>query len=158
MKNAKNIVDRYGELFESQTQIIVSRQGFFQHLLILPKYNIDSDVSDVDFWTLWSDSILQLDPDTSKRFFHHIKLDIERKAEDECHVFGAFERLRFKTRDDPESGTVEGHCKNCGLYTQASFNLHGYMQMVNKAYPNGVIKITCPICKKDGSVEFPILI
>jgi hypothetical protein len=85
-------------------------------------------------------------------------LDIERKAEDECHAFGAFERLRFKTRDDPESVTVEGHCKNCGLYTQAAFNLHGYMQMVNKAYPNGVIIITCPICKKDGSVEFPILI
>jgi hypothetical protein len=96
MKNAKNIVERYRELLESQTQIIVSRQGFFQHLLILPKYNIDSDVSDVDFWTLWSDSILQLDPDTSKRFFHHIKLDIERKAEDECHAFGAFERLRLK--------------------------------------------------------------
>jgi hypothetical protein len=149
-----DFVDRYRELLESDTPIM-NRQGFFQHLLILPKYNIDSNV---DFWTLWSDSILQLDSDTKRRFFHHIKLDIERKAEDECHAFAAFERLRFKTRDNPESVTVEGHCKNCGLFVPAAFKLHEYMQMVNKAYPNGVIIITCQNCKKDGSVEFPILI
>ena len=149
-----DFVGRYKELLESDIPIM-NRQGFFQHLLILPKYNIDSDV---DFWTLWSDSVLQLDPDTRKRFFHHLKLDMERKAEDECHAFAAFERLRFETRDNPESVTVEGHCKNCGLYTQAAYRLHEYMHMVNKAYPNGVIIITCPACKKDGSVEFPILI
>jgi hypothetical protein len=150
-----DFVDRYRELLESETQIIMNRQRFFQHLLILPKYNIDNDI---DFWTLWSDSILQLDLDTRKRFFHHIKLDIERKAEDECHAFTGFERLRFKLKDDPESVVVEGHCRNCGLYTQTAFKLDGYMQMVNKVYPNGVIIITCPACEKDGSVEFPILI
>jgi DNL zinc finger len=53
---------------------------------------------------------------------------------------------------------VEGRCKKCGLYKQAAFKLHSYMRMVNKAYPNGVIIITCPACKKDGSVEFPMLI
>jgi hypothetical protein len=83
---------------------------------------------------------------------------MERKAEDECHAFAAFERLRFGTRDNPELVTVEWHCKNCGLYIQAAYRLHEYMHMINKTYPNGVIIITCPACKKDGSVEFPILI
>ena len=55
-----DFVDRYRELLESDIPIM-NRQGFFQHLLILPKYNIDSDV---DFWTLWSDSVLQLDRQT----------------------------------------------------------------------------------------------
>jgi hypothetical protein len=149
-----HFVDRYRELLESDTPIM-NRQGFFQHLLILPGYNINSDI---DFWTLWNSSILQLDPDTRRRLSHHIKLDFERKAEDECHAFGAFERLRFQTRDNPESVVVEGHCKVCGLYTPVAFYLYKYMYMANKTYPNGVITITCPSCKNDGSVEFPILI
>jgi hypothetical protein len=97
-----HFVDRYRELLESDTPIM-NRQGFFQHLLILPGYNIDSDV---DFWELWNDSIMQLDTDTRRHFAHHIKLDFERKAEDECHAFESFERLRFKTRDNPESVVV----------------------------------------------------
>jgi hypothetical protein len=149
-----HFIDRYRELLESDTPIM-NKQGFFQHLLIMPMYNIDSDI---DFWMLWSDSVLQLDPDTKSRFLHHIKLDIERKAEDECHAFGAFERLRFKTRDNPESVTVEGNCNKCGLYIPVALQLHEYMHMTNESYPNGVITITCPNCRKEESVEFTILI
>jgi hypothetical protein len=111
-----DFVDRYKEILESDMPIM-NKQGFFQHLLILPNYNIDSNI---DFFALWSDSVAELDSDTRIRFYHHIKLDFERKAEDECHAFAAFERLRFKMKDNPESVVVEGYCSSCGLYTTLS--------------------------------------
>ena len=61
-------------------------------------------------------------------------------------------------KDNPESVVVEGHCKTCGLYTPAAFRLNGYMQMVNRGYPNGMILFACANCKKDDCLEFPILI
>lgn len=56
------------------------------------------------------------------------------------------------------SVTVEGYCKGCNLYTAVAFKVDGYMAMVNKAYPNGVIVTKCPNCNKDDLLEFPILI
>jgi hypothetical protein len=132
----------------------MNKQGFFQHLLILPGYNIDSSI---DFLKLWRDSVSELDPDTRIRFYHHIKLDFERKAEDECHVFGAFERLRYRTKDNPKLVVVEGYCKACGFYTPAAFKLDGYMEMLHRGYPSGVIVIPCKNCKKSDA-EYPILI
>jgi hypothetical protein len=148
-----DFIDRYKELLESETPIM-NRHGFFQHLLILPKYNIDSDT---DFWSLWYGSVLQLELDMRQRLMHHTKLDIERRAEDECHAFGEFEKVRFKCRDNPNSVAVEGYCKNCG-YTNVALDLDGYMSMVHRAYQNGVIVTKCPSCKKDDSLEIPILI
>ncbi|MPZ07888.1 MAG: hypothetical protein GEU26_15985 [Nitrososphaeraceae archaeon] len=149
-----DFTDRYKELLESDVMVTI-RQGFFQRLLILPRYNIDSDI---DFWTLFNDSIGELNPDTRFHFFHHIKLDIERRAEDECHVFGQFEKVRYKCRDNPNLVTVEGRCKNCGFYTIAAFRLDKYIQSKFEEFPNRVIIMTCSNCKKDGSVEFPMLI
>lgn len=147
-------IDRYKEELESEIPMM-NRQGFFQHLLVLPKYNIDSDI---DFWSLWYGSVLQLDPDMRQRLMHHTKLDIERRAEDECHAFGDFEKVRFECRNNPNSVTVEGYCKNCDLYTPAAFELDGYMSMAHKAYQNGMIVTKCPNCNKHDSLEFPILI
>ena len=90
-------IDRYREQLESD---IINRQGFFQQLLILPGYDTDSDIN---FYKLWLDSIKELDPDTRMRLYHHLKLDFERKAEYECHVFRKFEIFRFRHRDDPRS-------------------------------------------------------
>lgn len=147
-------VNRYKELLESDIPIF-NKRGFFQRLLILPKYNIDSDI---DFWKLWNDSVLQLDQDQRLHFFHHIKLDIEREAEEKCHAFGEFEKVRYESRDNPNSVTIEGYCKNCGFYTVAAFQLDKYMWHMHGASPSGVIIMTCSNCKKDGSIEFPILI
>jgi hypothetical protein len=149
-----DFIDRYRELLESDVLITI-RQGFFHRLLILPKYNINTDI---DFWTLFNNSIAGLDSDTRLRFFHHIKLDIERRVEDECHVFREFEKVRYESRDNPNSVTVEGLCKNCGFYTIVAFSLDKYIQSIFEGFPNGVIIITCLNCKKDGSVEFPMLI
>lgn len=146
--------DRYRELLESD-KAIMNRQGFFQRLLILPGYNIDSSV---DFLKLWNDTIAELDPDTRSRFYHHIKLDFERKAEDGCHAFRVFEILRYRVKDEPNSIVVEGHCNTCGLYRPAAFKLDGYMEMLHRAYPKGVIVTPCENCKKDDTLEFPILI
>ncbi len=106
--------------------------------------------------SLWNDSIAELEPITRELIFQQIKLEIERKAEAECHAFGAFEKERFRAKNIPDLVTVEGQCMNCGLYTPSSFWLDKYMDMVQ--HPNGVIVITCPACKKDGSLEFPILL
>ncbi|MGH9983300.1 MAG: hypothetical protein ACRD8W_05015 [Nitrososphaeraceae archaeon] len=148
-----NFIDRYKELLESDV-IVTIRQGFFQRLLILPKYNIDSEIG---FWTLFNESVGELDLDTRLHFFHHIKLDIERRTEDECHVFGEFEKVRYACRDNPNKVTIEGLCKNCGFYTVAAFSLDKYIQSVFE-FPNGVIIMTCSNCKKDGSIEFSMLI
>jgi hypothetical protein len=148
-----NFVDRYKELLESDVPIM-NRHGFFQRLLILPMINI---ISNVDFYTIWKDSISELDPDTRTRFYHHIKLDLERRAEDECHAFGAFERLRFKVKDNPESVVVEGHCKACNMYRPAAYGLDSYLQWVIKRYLNRPIYLPCENCKKD-TLEFPLLI
>lgn len=150
-----DFVDRYRELLESEAPIM-NQQGFFRQLLIVPNYNI---LSDLDFWTLWNDSVNQLDADTKKLFFHHLKLDFERKVEDYCHSFSAFEKLRFKARDNPESVVVEGHCNSCNRYVFIAFELHRYMEQVNKSFPRGgVVIYDCPGCKKVDSVEFPLLI
>ncbi|MFZ0513460.1 MAG: hypothetical protein WAM14_17775 [Candidatus Nitrosopolaris sp.] len=124
-----DFVDRYRELLESDKPI-KNRQGFFQQMLILPTYNIES--KSLDFYKLWSDSFAELDPETRMRFYHHVKLDFERKAEEECHAFGAFERLRFEAKDKPEIVVVEGHCKGCGFYTPTAFKLNWYMEIVNR--------------------------
>ena len=149
-----NYIDRYKELLKSESPVM-NRHGFFQHLLILPTYNVESDI---DFWSLWYNSVLQLDPDKRQLLMHHTKLDIERRAEDECHAFGDFEKVRFECRDNPNSVTIEGYCRKCNLYTTAAFKLDGYLAMVNKAYPNGIIVTKCPNCNKDDSLDFPILI
>jgi hypothetical protein len=132
----------------------MNKQGFFQRMLILPGYNIDSSVN---FFNLWRDSVAELDSDVRFRFYHHIKLDFEREARDECHAFAAFERLRYRMKHEPNSIVVEGHCNTCGLYRPAAFKLDGYMEMLHRAYPKGVIVTRCDNCKKDDTLEFPIL-
>jgi hypothetical protein len=81
-----------------------------------------------------------------------------REAEEACHAFAAFEKERFKAKNMPDLVTVEGQCMNCGLYTPCSFWLDKYMDMVYEVYPNGVIVIMCPNCKKDDSLEFRMLL
>jgi hypothetical protein len=151
----------FGDLIEHYKKVVgvplpmLGRHGFSYQLMLIPKYNIDSNI---DFQSLWNDSLAELEPKTRELIFHHMKLEIERKAEAECHAFSVFEKQRFETKNRQDWVSVEGHCVNCGRYTQCSFWLDKYMDMVYEAYPNGVIVITCPVCKKDGSLEFPILI
>ena len=143
-------IDRYREQLESD---VINRQGFFQQLLILPGYNTDSDI---DFYKLWKDSIMELDPDTRIRLYHHLKLDFERKAEYECHAFRKFEIFRFRHRNNPISVIVEGHCNACG-YISTAFEFDHYMRLAIKNYRDGVIKSPCLRCK-ENAVEYPILI
>jgi hypothetical protein len=143
-------IDRYREQLESD---VINRQGFFQQLLILPGYDTDSDIH---FYKLWKDSIMELDQHTGMRLYHHLKLDFERKAEDECHAFRNFESLRFKVRDTPQSVVVEGHCNACG-YISNAFGFDYYMGLAISNYRNGVIKSLCLHCH-ENDMEFPILI
>jgi hypothetical protein len=101
---------------------------------------------------------MELDVPTRLRLFHHLKLHIERRAEDDCQAFGAFEKLRYETKDNPEYVTIEGRCTNCGYYGPGTFWLREYMRKAYESYPNVVIKEACSYCKKDGSLEFPILL
>jgi len=143
-------IDRYREQLESD---VIYRQGFFQQLLILPGYDTDSDIH---FYKLWNDSIMELDPDTRMHLYHHLKLDFERKAEYECHAFRNFEIFRFQWRDNPRSLVVEGHCIACG-YISRIFEFNEYMRLAISNYRNGVIKLLCVYCK-ENALEFPILI
>jgi len=136
--------------------LLLARQGFSRHLMMVPTRYMERDIN---FWTLWNDSVMELDVDTREHMFHHLKLEIESKAQEECQAFGAFERLRYKTKDNPEYVTIEGQCKNCKLYTPATFWLNKYLHEVFKAYPNEVIvEKQCPACKNDGSLEFSIIL
>jgi hypothetical protein len=146
-----HFIDRYREQLESD---VMNRQGFFQQLLILPGYNIER--SDIDFYKLWKDSIMELHLDTRMHFYHHVKLDLERKAEEECRAFRNFEELRFIMKHNPQSVVVEGHCKTCG-YVSAAHTFDEYMELAIRNFHNGVIKLTCLYCKKNDW-EFPILI
>jgi hypothetical protein len=143
-------IDRYRQQLKSD---VINRQGFFQQLLILPGYDTDSDIH---FYELWKDSIMELDQDTRMRLYHHLKLDLERKAEYECHAFRNFESLRFKVRDTPQSVVVEGHCNACG-YISNAFGFDYYMGLAIRNYRNGVIKSLCLHCH-ENDMEFPILI
>lgn len=151
----------FGDLIEHYKKVVgvpvpmLGRHGFSYRLMLIPKYNIDSNI---DFQSLWNDSIAELEPKTRELLFQHIKLEIERKAEAECHAFGAFEKERLTAKNIPDLVAVEGQCTNCNRYSPGSFLLDKYIDMVYEAYPNGVMVITCPVCKKDGSLEFSILI
>jgi hypothetical protein len=61
-------------------------------------------------------------------------------------------------KDNLESVVVEGHCKACDIYRPAAFRLDGYLQLANKGYPDGVRYIQCENCKRDDTLEFPLLI
>jgi len=119
-----HFIDRYREQLESD---IINRQGFFQQLLILPGYDTESDI---DFYKLWKDSIMELDPDT--RIYHHLKLDFERKAEYDCHALRKFEIFRFRHRNDPITVIVEGHCNACGYI--CTFQFDYYMRLAISNY------------------------
>jgi hypothetical protein len=101
---------------------------------------------------------MELDVHTRMRFYHHLKLQIERKAEDECQGFGGFENMCYKTKNNPASIIIEGSCTNCSRNILRAFWLPDYIRKAFESYPNGLINETCYYCKKDGSVEFPILI
>ena len=64
---------------------------------------------------------MELELKTREVMFQHLKLEIEREAEEACHAFAAFEKERFKAKNMPDLVTVEGQCMNCGLYTPCSF-------------------------------------
>jgi hypothetical protein len=80
-------------------------------------------------------TLMELDSDTRRPLFHHLKLEIERKAKDKCQAFAAFEKTRFEAKNREYLVTVKGHCINCGLYTPCAFQLYGYMH-IYEAYPN----------------------
>lgn len=150
----ENFIDRYRELLESET-LIINTASFFQRLLIVPKPSTNSKM---DLWTLWYDSVSQLDPRTKYLLFHHIKLEIEKRAEGECHAFREFEKVRFETRKNPSFVALEGYCKNCSFYTPAALKLNEYIEQVLNGYHTGVILVACPNCNNNDSLEFPILI
>lgn len=72
--------------------------------------------------------------------------------------FGGFENMCYKTKNNPASIIIEGSCTNCGRNILRAFWLPDYIRKAFESYPNGLINETCYYCKKDGSVEFPILI
>ncbi|MFL6420613.1 MAG: hypothetical protein ACJ71P_14590 [Nitrososphaeraceae archaeon] len=145
------IVDYHRELLESGA-LSIDKRGFSQQLTIQPVYSIGNNL-----WTIWNDSAMELDVHTRMRVFHHLKLQIERKAEDECQGFGGFEKLRYKTKDNPASVIIEGICANCSRSILRAFWLPEYMRKAFESYPNGVMNEPCYYCKKDGSLKFPIL-
>jgi hypothetical protein len=55
--------------------LLVGRPEFTRNLTLVPPNNIE-------FWTLWNDTVMELDSDIQAHLFHHIKLEIERKAEE----------------------------------------------------------------------------
>ena len=145
------LIDYHRELLESGA-LVIDKRGFVQQLTIIPVYSAGNT-----FWTLWNDAAMELDAPTRLRFFHHLKLHIERKAEDECQGFGAFEKLRYKTKNNPASVIIEGSCMNCGSNVLRVFWLPEYMHKAYESYPNGVISEACYYCKKDSTLKFPIL-
>jgi hypothetical protein len=150
-----DLVEHYRKMVGAPI-LLLGRPGFSRGLMIVPTRNMKRDIN---FWILWNDSVMELEVDTRERMFHHLKLEIERKAEEACHAFGAFERLRYKTKDNPEFVTIEGQCKNCNLYTPGTFWLNEYLHKVFKAYPNEVIVgKQCSACKNDDSLEFSIIL
>jgi len=132
--------------------LLLGRPEFTRNLTLVPTYNRE-------FWKLWNDTVMELDSDIREHLFYHIKLEIERKAEEGCHAFGTFERVRYKTKDRPEFVTIEGQCKNCKGYVSAAFPLNEYLQEVLKAYPSEVVVFKqCPACKNDDSLEFSLVL
>jgi hypothetical protein len=130
--------------------LLLGRPEFTQNLTLVPTYNSE-------FWKLWDDTVMELDSDTRGHLFHQINLEIERKTEEGCHAFGTFERVRYKTKDNPELVTIEGQCKSCKDYVSAAFPLNEYLQEVLKAYPSEVVVFKrCPACKNDDSLEFSL--
>jgi hypothetical protein len=146
--------DLFGDLVEHYRKIVGSpilllgRPEFSRNLLLVPTHK-------PEFWTLWTDTIMSINSYTKEHLFHHIKLEIERKAEEGCHAFGTFERIRYQTRENPERVTIEGQCKSCKNYVSAAFPLNEYLQEVLKGYPSEVVVFKqCPACKNDDSLEF----
>jgi hypothetical protein len=132
--------------------LLLGRPEFTQNLTLVPPNN-------TEFWALWNDAVRELDSDIKAHLFHHIKLEIERKAEETCQAFGMFERVRYITKEKPEFVTIEGRCKNCKDYVSAAFPLNEYLQVLLKAYPSEVVVCKqCPACENNDSLEFSLVL
>jgi hypothetical protein len=132
--------------------LLLGRPEFTRNLTLVPPDN-------TEFWKLWNDAVMELDSDIKTHLFHHIKLEIERKAEETCQAFGTFERVRYRTKDRPGFVTIEGQCKNCKGYVSAAFPLNEYMQEVLESYPSvEVIRQQCPACKNNECLEFSLVL
>ena len=65
---------------------------------------------------LWNSSLNALDEHTRNVFLHNVKLDIERKVEEELKNLGGYERLRLKALQHSEIQVIlESNCTQMSI-------------------------------------------
>jgi len=120
-----NLIQLMNAILLSEDDII-TMENFIHRLMEFDFKN--SENSKLQFrLLLWKDSLNALDERTKNIFLHNIKLDIERKVEEELKNVGGYERLRLTALQHPEMLVVfESKCIKCPYYIPAAMEVSVY--------------------------------
>ena len=133
---------------------IVSIIDLFRHVLQL---DFEDWESRVYFNSLFDETIDELDAKSRELILYSLKLDIERKMEEQVKYFERFEKMRFKVRADPDKIALECFCRKCKFVPiQVSLILYSKKSTHASAYDR-ILTAKCPYCQTPGSLQFPIL-
>jgi hypothetical protein len=129
---------------------IVSIIDLFRHVLQL---DFEDRESRVYFNSLFDETINELDAKSRDLILYSLKLDIERKMEEEVQYFERFEKMRFKVRADPDKIALECFCMKCKLVP-----IHISLILYRKASSHasdlqGFPTAKCPYCQTPHSLH-----
>jgi hypothetical protein len=105
----RKIVNLIGKVLSGGAPI-VSIIDLFRHVLQL---DFEDRESRDYFNNLLDETIDELDAKSRELILYSLKLDIERKMEEQVQYFERFEKMRFKVRADPDKITLECFCMKC---------------------------------------------
>jgi hypothetical protein len=137
------VVDVLREKMESYSKVRDIHE-LFHRIGVL--YIDDPDQSDF-FVSLWHETLNELDARTKELVLHRIKLEIERRMEENAEDISTFEQVRFQVKDRHDVVALEGYCNKCDTHYSTLMDLEYYLRVANFV-PSIPSKIDCDLCKE----------
>lgn len=118
------------------------------------RLNIKNENTRRTLWSLWNETLQELDPRTKELVLYQLKLEFEERIENKVQDPKSFEIERFEKRADPYHIVTQTACKNCGRVEYGTLNYLEYRSRLTQIGLNEPLLETCPECKNIDSLEF----
>ena len=145
------IVATYSEVIKSDFPI-THLPGFLQHLMIR-SINEENNRVIVE---LWKASLNELQEPLKALFLHNFKLELEMRMRTKVGDFRGYEKMRFETRNNYNTVSLQGICLSCNNYTSLGLELIQYLEEIHRN-PGSNIILSCPACGTDDNLVIPYL-